>query len=380
MKDTLIDYIKEYGAIAFAEKPMNDVDSLVLCQLSYLKFDHMIPDVRENAPSVSLEELAVHEDYEKMFADERFEKENRGLFEALLSSRRYRNLRLNCHVNMVEKEWETQFAAVTFLLDDGTLYVAFRGTDESIVGWKEDFNMAFLYPVPGQELSVKYLHMVTAKFYKPFYIGGHSKGGNLAVYSAMNCLPKVQERIIKIYNMDGPGFRPEVLEHCRYNDVADKVVKILPHSSLVGMIFEKDIRYRVVKSKTFGLAQHNPFTWLVKDGKFVEVDGIYEGRRRMNDALNEWILSVDEKQMKTFVDTLYHIISASEAEDLIAFAADWRQSLSKMRTAFKEVDEETSKMLKETVKSLFQIIRISMMKERKPAAGASQQKQRISKK
>jgi len=340
----------------------------------------MIPDVHENAPSVSLEELAAHADYEKLFADERFEKENRGLFEALLTSRRFRNLRLNCHVNMVEKEWETQFAAVTFLLDDGTLYVAFRGTDESIVGWKEDFNMAFLSPVPGQALSVKYLHMVTGKFYKPFYIGGHSKGGNLAVYSAMNCLPKVQERIIKIYNMDGPGFRPEVLEQCRYNDVADKVVKILPHSSLVGMIFENGIRYKVVKSKTFGLAQHNPFTWLVKDGKFVEVDGIYESRRRMNDALNEWILSVDEKRMKEFVDTLYHIISASEADDLIEFAADWRQSLSKMRTAFKKVDEDTSKMLKETVKSLLHIIRISMTRDLKAGFGGSQGKKRISRK
>lgn len=374
MKETLLDYIREYGTIAFAEKPMNDVDSLVLCQLSYLKFDHMVPDIHQNAPSVSLEELAVHADYEKMFADERFEKENRGLFEALLASRRYRTLRLNCYVNMVEKEWETQFSAVTFLLDDGTLYVAFRGTDESIVGWKEDFNMAFLSPVPGQALSVKYLNLVTAKFYKPFYIGGHSKGGNLAVYSAMNCLPKIQERIIKIYNMDGPGFRPEVLEQCRYDDVADKVVKILPNSSLVGMIFEKDIRYRVVKSRTFGLAQHNPFTWLVKEGRFVEVDGIYEGRRKMNNALNEWILSVDEKRMKAFVDTLYQIVSASEANDLIEFAADWRKSLRKMRTAFKEVDEDTSKMLKETVKSLFHMIRISMMREMKSGLGGGHRK------
>jgi len=158
------------------------------------------------------------------------------------------------------------------------------------------------------------------------------------------------------------------------------VVKILPHSSLVGMIFEKDIRYRVVESSTFGLAQHDPFTWLVKEGKFVEVDGIYEGRRRMNDALNKWILSLDEQQLKEFVDTLYHIISASEAEDLITFAADWRQSLSKMRAAFKEVDEETSEMLKETVKSLFHMIRMSMAKELKAGLEGAQKKMRISRK
>ncbi len=363
MSGTIIDYVKEYGKHSFDEVPMNDVDSLVLCQLSYLKFDGLVPDVRENRRSVSVEELALHADYERLFADERYEKDNRALFEAVRFSRRFCRLRLNCHINIIEKKWETQFSAVTFLLEDGTLYVAFRGTDETIVGWKEDFNMAYLSPVPGQAYSVKYLHMVTGKLHKPFFIGGHSKGGNLAVYSAMKCIPQVQERILKIYNMDGPGFRPEVLDECGYEKIADKVIKILPHSSLVGMIFEKDIRYRVVESKTFGLAQHNPFTWIVKDGKFIEVDGIYERRRLLNTAINEWILSLDEKQLKTFVDTLYQVISASQAENLIEFTADWKKSMNKVVSALKEIDEQTAQMLKEIVKSLFEITGMYMKEE-----------------
>lgn len=363
MADTMIDYVKEYGKNSFAEAPINDVDSLVLCQFCYLKFDGLVPDVRENGRSVSIQDLAVHADYEKLFADERYEEDNRALFEAMLESRRYCNLRMNCYINIIEKEWETQFSAITFLLDDGTLYIAFRGTDETIVGWKEDFNMAFLSPVPGQAYSVKYLNMVTGKLHKPFYIGGHSKGGNLAIYSAMNCIPGVQERIIKIYNMDGPGFRPEVLAECRYEEIADKVVKILPHSSMVGMIFERDIRYRVVESKTFGLAQHNPFTWLVEDGKFKEVDNIHDGSVLMNDAFNEWILTLDEQQMKTFVDTLYQIISASKADNLIDFMANWKKSMNGMAAALKEVDEQTARMLKAVVKSLFAIIKAHMKEE-----------------
>lgn len=363
MAGTIISYVKEYGENSFSEVPMNDVDSLVLCQFSYLKFDGLVPDVRENGRSVSLEDIAAHRDYEKLYADERYEKDNRALFEAMLASRRFRNLRLNCYINIIEKEWETQFSAVTFLLDDGTLYVAFRGTDETIVGWKEDFNMAFLSPVPGQAYSVKYLNMVTGKLHKPFYVGGHSKGGNLAVYSAMKCIPKIQERILKIYSMDGPGFRPEVLDECGYHEIADRVVKILPHSSLVGMIFERDIHYKVVESKTFGLAQHNPYTWIVKDGQFAEVDGIYESRRLMNSALNEWILSLDERQLKTFVDTLYQVISASEAESLIDFTADRKRNMNKVLSAFKEVDEQTEKMLKETVKALFDITKIRVKEE-----------------
>ena len=151
MAGTVIEYLKKYGDIPFCEKPLNDVDSLALCQLSYLKFDGMVSDVRHNGPSVTLQEIAKRPDVDQLFGDVRFEKENRALFEGLLSGRRFRNMKLNCYINLVEKEWETQFSAITFILDDGTLFLAFRGTDETIVGWKEDFNMAFLNPLPGQE-------------------------------------------------------------------------------------------------------------------------------------------------------------------------------------------------------------------------------------
>ena len=287
MAGTVIEYLKKYGDIPFREKPLNDVDSLALCQLSYLKFDGMVSDVRHNGPSVTLQEIAKRPDVEQLFGDVRFEKENRALFEGLLSGRRFRNMKLNCYINLVEKEWETQFSAITFILDDGTLFLAFRGTDETIVGWKEDFNMAFLNPVPGQEYSVKYVNMVTGWLHQPFYIGGHSKGGNLAVYSAMKCAPFVRKRIQKIYSLDGPGFRPEVLKECHYNAIEDKVVKLLPHSSMIGMIFERDIHYRVVESKNHGLLQHDPFSWLVKDDHFVDVGDIYESQKIMNEAIAE---------------------------------------------------------------------------------------------
>lgn len=363
MAGTVIDYVKEYGRYTLEQEPMNDVDSLVLCQLSYLKFDGIVPGVRENRRSVSLREVAAHPDYEKLFADERFEKNNRALFEAMLASRRYRQLRLNCYINIVEDEWETQFSAVTFLLGDGTLYIAYRGTDETIIGWKEDFNMAFLSPVPGQSYSVKYLNMVTGRLENPFYIGGHSKGGNLAVFAAMNCAPYVQERILKVYSMDGPGFRPEVLRECHYEKVADRTVKILPHSSLVGMIFEKDIPYQVVESRTFGLAQHDPFTWLIEDGHFRYVPDIYESRKFLDGALNEWILSLNREQLKTFVDTLYHVISASQAQTLIEFTADWRKSMNAVVAALKEVDGQTAQMLREIIKSFFEIARLRARQE-----------------
>ena len=310
---TVLEYLEKYGKYSFAEMPMTEVDSLALCQLSYLKFDGMVPGPdsegkaaapgmqgaesggrtgRESDPGglpepapekpadsldsltelsgVTLESLREHPDYEKLFADVRYEKPNRALYERMAQGKRFRDMKLNYYVNVIETQWETQFSAVTYTLGDGIHYVAYRGTDETIVGWKEDFNMAFLTPVPGQAISVEYLNRVAGRFHGPLYVGGHSKGGNLAVYSAMNCAPDIQERILKIYSMDGPGFRPEVLEKCDYGRIADRVVKILPNSSLVGMIFESGMYFQVVKSRTFGLLQHDPYTWLVTGNHLVD--------------------------------------------------------------------------------------------------------------
>ena len=360
---TVLDYLREYGDFSFREKPMNEVDSLALCQLSYLKFDGLVPDVRENKKAVTLKSLAEHEDFDKLFSDVRYEKVNRELIQGMLAGKRYRNLKLNYYVNLVEKQWETQFSAVTYILEDSTVYVAYRGTDENIVGWKENLNMAFSSPIPGQEYSVRYLDTVAGRLHKPFYLGGHSKGGNLAVYSAMKCSAKLKERIIRIYSMDGPGFRPEVLEGGGYEAIADRVVKILPHSSLVGMLFETDMRFQVVESKTFGLAQHDPYTWLVEEDHLVRVDHIYERTKRMDGTLNQWILSLNEQQLRVFVDTLYQVISASQADNLIEFTSDWKKSMNGMLSAIKEVDEETMGMLKEILKALFEIAGAQMRLE-----------------
>ena len=254
MPGTIIDYVKEYGHSPFSEAEVNDVDSLVLSQFSYMKFDGMVPGLFDNKPSVTLQDIYFHPEYEKLYADVRYEEENRALFEAMLESTRFNDMRVNCYINIIEEEWETQFSAITCILGDGSLYIVYRGTDESIVGWKEDFNMAYLSPVPGQAYSVKYLNIVTGFLKKDFYVGGHSKGGNLAIYAAMNCNKKVQDRIIKVYSMDGPGFRPETLKKGDFEAIADRTVKILPHSSLVGMIFEQNMDYLVVDSKGFGLA------------------------------------------------------------------------------------------------------------------------------
>ncbi|MDL2300895.1 DUF2974 domain-containing protein [Lachnospiraceae bacterium OttesenSCG-928-D06] len=363
MPDTLIAYLKKYSNTSFLEYPMNDVDSLALCQLSYLKFDGLVPDIWANQSSVTLRSIREQKAYESLFADSRYERDNKALFHAMAEGKRFGNMKLNCFIDIIEKEWETQFSAITFLLENRITYIAYRGTDENIIGWKEDFNMAYLNPVPGQALSVKYLNMVASKIRTSLYIGGHSKGGNLAVYAAMNCLPEIQGRILQVYSMDGPGFRKEIMDSVAYRRIADRIIKILPQSSMVGMLFENDEHYQVVESKTFGLAQHNPYTWKIKNGDFIRVNGLYQGRKFMDLTFNEWVLSLDEVQLRTFVDTLYTVISASHAEDLISFTAQWKQSMIGMIAALKEIDEETKQMLRQIISSLFELTRVNMKKE-----------------
>lgn len=153
MANTVIKYVNEYGDYTFMDKPMNDVDSLILCQLSYLKFDGLVPYVTENRASVSMKQLAAHADFDYLFLEDWFEKDNRALFDALLKSKRFGSMKMNCYINIVETEWETQFSAITFILEDGTIYIAYRGTDETIIGWKEDFNMAFLSRCRGRHTA-----------------------------------------------------------------------------------------------------------------------------------------------------------------------------------------------------------------------------------
>ncbi|MCD7724141.1 MAG: DUF2974 domain-containing protein [Clostridiales bacterium] len=353
---TILDYLKEYGDYTWEEKPFSDVDSLILSQFAYLKFDGMAPEPEAKQPMTTLYDLVNQKAYDHLYADERYREDNTALFLGMYRSKRFGGMKIGNYVNHIDLERETQFSAVTYCLSNDLYYVAFRGTDESIVGWKEDLNLAFSEPVPGQLMSVEYLERAAERIPGEFYVGGHSKGGNLAVYSVMNCKPEVRRRVGRIYDHDGPGFRPEVKSQSAYAEIESKIHKTIPRSSVVGMLLYTDGAYRVVESKTLGVAQHNPYTWLIDQDQFHVVEEIRAGRKFMDEALNEWILSLNQEQMHTFVDTFYQIVLASETDNLIDFTENWFRSVHKIGAALKEVEPETAKMLIQIMKKLFEIL------------------------
>lgn len=352
---TILDYLKNYGDYTFEEMPFGEVDSLILSQFAYLKFDHFMSK-EDPWMEISIQELPMHSNYQDLYADERYREDNTALFLGMLRSSRFGDLKMMNYVNQIDLDAESQFSAITLLLPGGIYYVAYRGTDETIVGWKEDLNLAFSEPIPGQLMSVEYLDRVAEKITDDFYIGGHSKGGNLAVYAATHTAKTVRDRIKVIYDHDGPGFRPEIKEESAYEEMKGRIDKTIPHSSFVGMLLSSDTGYRVVESRSIGVAQHNPYTWIVKQNRFKVVDEVYAGRLFLDETINAWILSLSQEQMHTFIDTLYQILLASGTDNLIDLSANWKKSAQKIGAAVKEVDEETSQVIIKILRALFEIL------------------------
>lgn len=352
MIGNIVDYVHCYGYFDFDALPFSAVDALVLAQFVYLKVEAIMEPMHFRMDAMTLEQMKIHPDVEKLFADSRFEENNRALFEAMCESKRYKDMKCLYVADNTSVESETQFMAMTCVLSDGSTKILYRGTDETIIGWKEDFNMAFQYPIPGQDSAHKYLEKIALWKRGSFDLIGHSKGGNLAVYAAMHAGKRVQKRISRIYNLDGPGFRTEVYKMGLFEKIEHKIIKIIPKSSVVGMILENHGYYKVVDSKNVSFLQHDPYSWLIDRIDFVYVDDMDKKHRIMDESLNEWIMSFSEQEVSAFVNTLYQIVAASEATDLISFTKNWTKSLSGMATAIQNLDDETKSIMHKIMKKL----------------------------
>ncbi|MGL4792006.1 MAG: DUF2974 domain-containing protein [Anaerotignaceae bacterium] len=343
----IIDYLHWRGDLTFEVSPFNEVDSLILSALAYVEFD-------EIAPSVKDEETVILKDCYKLYMEKHidieahkkvsFVKNTPELFKPVANSVRFGNILVGRFVNRIDYQMETQFSAVTFFIDEETIYVAFRGTDNSIVGWKEDFNMSFSTPVPGQRLAEKYLQFVVSKNHKKIMIGGHSKGGNLAVYSAAMADEDIKKRIIAVYNNDGPGFSKDFVKGENYQSVLHVVDTYLPQSSVIGMIFEHEEDFFVVKSNQVGILQHDPLTWEVEGKSFIYVEALTNNTILFNKTLKSWTAAMDTEKRRHFVEALFGMLEMANAktlEDLVENKWIVIKSIS-------DLDEDTKKLLFET--------------------------------
>jgi hypothetical protein len=351
----IIDYVKTEMR-TFAQKPFTEVDSLVLSQFSYFNMRGLVPDVYDDEPSVSIRDLFRAESFDQLSNKTFIPESNLALLTAMVASPRFRNTKLNYFVNEIDSEVEMQFSAVTFFTDDDSVYIAFRGTDGTLIGWKEDFNMAFTYPLPAQEAGLIYMNAVSG-FVPPSIgvrTGGHSKGGNISVHASMKCHPTFRNRITDIFNHDGPGFNLEVLESVEFQKIEDRIRKTLPQASIFGMLLHQNENYSVIESTGFsGFVQHIPFNWVVEEGNFRYLEKLKSGSFHTQDTINDWLFALSAEERKHFVDTIFQLVEATDAHKLTDLTDDWLKATLKFLAAAKDLDPDTKKFVQNAISTFF---------------------------
>ena len=365
--NNIIDYVREYGDKTCAEQAFCEADALVLSQFSYFKLDKTVPplfeQIEQDMPGVVLADIYKDIDIEYVCKQELYPEENEQLLEAMVSSKRYSTMICNYYLSDTRIADDMQFAALTVQLEGALPIVVFRGTDGTVVGWKEDFNMAFSKPYAGAFMAVRYVAMVAERLSGKFMVAGHSKGGNLSAFSVMGSDERIRQRITDIYSFDGPGFRPEILEEYDYNAISSKVHKFLPKSSLVGIVLEGSKDYVTIKSHAVGgVFQHNPYKWCIDGYGFVEENDIQKKSQIMHNSLNEWIMELDETDISLMIEILFGIIESTNEQTILEIKDNWKDALHVMVSTAHEIDGEKKKRLKRIIKVLIETI-VKCLKE-----------------
>ena len=250
-------------------------------------------------------------------------------------------------------------------LDDGSHFVAYRGTDYSVIGWKEDFNMTFVSGVPAQLEAVKYLNMVAERTTGPLYVGGHSKGGNLAIYAAAFCEPQVQQRIVAIYNNDGPGFLEDVIASSGYQAICNRIYTYVPQTSFFGLALEHEEEFIVIESTERFLMQHDPYSWSVKGAEFVYLEEVTPSGKFLDQTVRGWLAGLSAEQRERFVDAVYELLAHKDVHTLQGTAKYWLANAGELIHNLRSVDDETSEMMQRTLKLLgHNILRTAAMQVR----------------
>lgn len=304
----ILDYLDWRGDIRFSERGLNEVDNLIFSTLAYTDMENL---VQEHTTISELYQSYISAGYNQShMIINPF-----SLLEKTAHSQRYKDVSVKYYVNNIDTEKHLQFSAVTFQFDK-TIYVAFRGTDNTLTGWREDFNMSYLPKTPGQYEAMEYLNTVAEKLSGELIVGGHSKGGNFAVYASAFCNDSVKKRISKVYSNDGPGFNSTIVNSDEYNSVIPKTEHIITDSSVVGLLLSNKIKSTVIKSSALGIDQHNPYTWNVFCTQFEKADGLSVSSVFMNDTADKWLNSLSDDSKKILINSIFDSLESSGASTL----------------------------------------------------------------
>lgn len=348
----IMDYISWRGDLSFAQSPFNEVDNLILACFSYVNLDG-IPAV-SGQKGIELKKLV--KEFKKLHtikeleADKSFIRLAPFMMFEMAKSVRFGNCVIRNYVNEIVTEAEQQFSAVEIVLDDGTSYISFRGTDDTIIGWKEDFNLS-TGVVPAQERAVEYMERISDKAYGMLRVGGHSKGGNLAIYGSVMC-KSAHDKILEIYSNDGPGFSKEFQESPETAEMMPKIIRIIPEYSIIGTLLEHEKQPIIVASTSRGLLQHDGFSWEVQGPGLVRRDSLNKTALRFIEILHKWIDGMDTEQKRLLIEDLFATLQASGYENLSGVQSGGLKSLAAMVKRLDKFAPESRGMMQELLTAI----------------------------
>ena len=334
----MIDYLVWRGEFTLAQTPWCPIDALLVATLSYLNFRGM-----DDATGWTLEEARRLELLEEDPESGTFPNRKR-TFEAMADSYRFGQCRMHHLIALTDESREMQFSAMCLDLPDGSMTVAFRGTDNTLIGWKEDFNMAYRPSVPAQEAAAYYLKRAAESTGRPLRLTGHSKGGNLAVYAASRVAEEIQDRILDIYSFDGPGLSREMSGQPGNLRIRDRIRSFIPQTSVIGLLMEFYTPYTVVRSNASGIGQHDPMTWQVYGPRFEELGSIDRSAEVIRDTLHEWLENSPPEERGLFVETMFRYLESTKATRLSDLTSEKLKSLMGILGGRREVSPEARRV------------------------------------
>lgn len=345
----IIRYVNEEGCHTFDEKGYTSVDALIFARLSYEPFQ-LLP---ERSDGYTIAEAAEYLLDFPLFSEIVLIEWDDELLAACAASERFSDVEILEFVSDTDIASDKQFSAVTFRIPSGLLFLAFRGTDNTLVGWKEDFNMSFESPVPSQEEAVSYTERVASLYDGTLILTGHSKGGNIAKYAAAFTSEDVQQRIREVWAYDAPGFPDEVLESEGYRRVRERIRVFVPESSVIGMLLSNDLNYVSVKSHAFtGLSQHDVYTWEIGDnGRFVIADGVDRQSRYIDTTIRSQLADMPEEERRELTDLLFSLFETTGKKTFASIREDFIPSVFKIVESYQELAEGDKEMIKDNVSS-----------------------------
>ena len=346
----ILDYIDWRGDIPFSCDSFNEVDGLVLAQLCYVAFDQI-------AVEAATDHITLRDAYNRFNAEKIPETERMStfeqdilLFKKLAESTRFGQTILADYVNMTDTGEELQFSAVSCYLADGSVFVAFRGTDVTVVGWKEDFNLSYMAQTSGQLNAVNYLNEKFSGYPAPIRLGGHSKGGNLAIYAAAYCSDEVRGKITEVYAYDSPGFRQEIVESPQYKEILPRLNSFVPEGSIVGMLLASEGDYKIVRSSATGISQHITYSWELKRNHFLLADKLTRSGDVINKTITGWLDEFSDEDRQIFVNTLFEILEAADKPTLKELKTP--SSYASIIKAMRSLTPEQQRVMREARKKI----------------------------